>query len=141
MDLHNRIIITTESNLNKLFIFSVIVCFMFSCSNEYSEFAYSVEAAIKDVKTENNSIAFLDVRSLEEHYGELGHLPGSTLIPQAELGDRISDLSFFESKKVIVYSNKNERSIMSMLLLRENGFEAFYLNGGMSLVKEKFPNF
>jgi rhodanese-related sulfurtransferase len=69
----------------------------------------------------------LDVRYAEEY--EEGHIPGSVLVPLNELRDRFSDLD--PSRKYVVCCRGGGRSSVGTLLLRQRGYQAVSLKGGM----------
>jgi sulfur dioxygenase len=74
----------------------------------------------------------LDVREPQEYIGELGHIPGSTLIPLRELGDRASELIRHKADPLIVVCRSGVRSTTAAAMLSALGFEQVYnLQGGM----------
>jgi glyoxylase-like metal-dependent hydrolase (beta-lactamase superfamily II)/rhodanese-related sulfurtransferase len=74
----------------------------------------------------------LDVRELEEFTGELGHIPGSRLIPLKELPARIGELEAYKDKDVIVICRAGVRSTTAAAILTGLGFEhVSNLKGGM----------
>jgi glyoxylase-like metal-dependent hydrolase (beta-lactamase superfamily II)/rhodanese-related sulfurtransferase len=74
----------------------------------------------------------LDVRELEEFSGELGHIPGSKLIPLKELPARAKELEEHKQKNVIVICRAGVRSTTAAAILTGLGFEhVSNLKGGM----------
>ena len=74
----------------------------------------------------------LDVREPNEYSGELGHIPGSRLVPLRELADRVGDLQAFKSGPTIVVCRSGVRSTTAAAILEGMGFEhVFNLQGGM----------
>jgi rhodanese-related sulfurtransferase len=74
----------------------------------------------------------LDVRELEEFTGELGHIPGSKLIPLKELPARIGEIEAYKDKDVIVICRAGVRSTTAAAILTGLGFEhVSNLKGGM----------
>jgi sulfur dioxygenase len=74
----------------------------------------------------------LDVREPEEFTGELGHIPGSRLIPLKELPARIHELEAYKDKDVIVICRAGVRSTTAAAILTGLGFEhVSNLKGGM----------
>jgi rhodanese-related sulfurtransferase len=69
----------------------------------------------------------LDVR--EAYEVEEGHLPGAVHIPIGQLGFRLFDLD--NSRAILVVCETGQRSSTGEELLREHGFDAHNLDGGM----------
>jgi glyoxylase-like metal-dependent hydrolase (beta-lactamase superfamily II)/rhodanese-related sulfurtransferase len=74
----------------------------------------------------------LDVREPEEFSGELGHIPGSILIPLKELPLRAREIEGYKEKEVIVICRAGVRSTTAAAILTGLGFEhVSNLKGGM----------
>ncbi len=74
----------------------------------------------------------LDVREPEEFTGELGHIPGSRLIPLKELPARVGEIEAYKDKDVIVICRAGVRSTTAAAILTGLGFEhVSNLKGGM----------
>jgi sulfur dioxygenase len=74
----------------------------------------------------------LDVREPDEFSGELGHIPGSILIPLKELPSRAGELEVDKHKDVIVICRAGVRSTTAAAILTGLGFEHVgNLKGGM----------
>jgi len=74
----------------------------------------------------------LDVRETEEFTGELGHIPGSRLIPLKELPARVQEIEAYKDKDVIVICRAGVRSTTAAAILTGLGFEhVSNLKGGM----------
>ena len=74
----------------------------------------------------------LDVREPKEFTGELGHIPGSTLVPLRELAERIAELHAYKSGPTIVVCRSGVRSTTAAAILEGLGFEQVSnLQGGM----------
>jgi len=74
----------------------------------------------------------LDVREPEEFTGELGHIPGSRLIPLKELPARLGEIETYKDKDVIVICRAGVRSTTAAAILTGLGFEhVSNLKGGM----------
>ena len=74
----------------------------------------------------------LDVREPEEFTGELGHIPGSSLIPLKELPARVGEIEAYKEKEVIVICRAGVRSTTAAAILTGLGFEhVSNLKGGM----------
>ncbi len=101
----------------------------------------SVVEVRKMVDSEDESVLLLDVRTLEEYYGDLGHLPRATLIPHNEVESRISELSEHKDKKIIAYCRAGRRSAIAAKILADNGFDAYNMTSGMKKWKDEYPNY
>jgi glyoxylase-like metal-dependent hydrolase (beta-lactamase superfamily II)/rhodanese-related sulfurtransferase len=74
----------------------------------------------------------LDVREPEEFTGELGHIPGSSLIPLKELPARSKEIEAYKTRDVIVICRAGVRSTTAAAILTGLGFEhVSNLKGGM----------
>ena len=74
----------------------------------------------------------LDVRERQEYTGELGHIPGSTLVPLRELADRVGELEAHKAGPTVVVCRSGVRSTTAAAILVGLGFEQVYnLQGGM----------
>lgn len=74
----------------------------------------------------------LDVRERDEFSGELGHIPGSRLIPLRELSTRYEELADFRNREIIVICRAGLRSTTAAAMLTGLGFERVSnLRGGM----------
>jgi sulfur dioxygenase len=74
----------------------------------------------------------IDVREEQEFHGELGHIPGSRLIPLRELSERVRELEPFKSGDMVVVCRAGARSTTAAAILSAMGFEhVSNLKGGM----------
>lgn len=71
--------------------------------------------------------AILDVREAWEH--EIGALPGARLIPMDDLPFRADELD--PSRDIVVYCHHGVRSAAAVEWLRQLGFPAINLRGGI----------
>lgn len=72
----------------------------------------------------------VDVREPDEYVGELGHIPGSILVPLGELSAKASALA--RDRPTVVVCRSGRRSARGAELLTALGFErVFNLRGGM----------
>ena len=79
----------------------------------------------------NADLVILDVRTNQEWDGPLGHIKNARLIPLQELSKRYTELNPVKNKEIIVYCRSGNRSQVATTLLRENGFNAVNMIGGM----------
>ncbi|MBD3270035.1 hypothetical protein GF376_00750 [Candidatus Peregrinibacteria bacterium] len=70
----------------------------------------------------------IDVRTPFEN--SEGHIPGSINIPLDELPSNINELP--KNKQIVTYCNYGSRSGVAEKFLKEKGFTADKLNGGLS---------
>jgi sulfur dioxygenase len=83
----------------------------------------------------------LDVREPSEYRGELGHIPGSVLIPLKELASRASELEPHRERLIVAICRSGVRSTTAGAMLCGLGFERVYnLKDGMVEWNDrKFP--
>lgn len=81
----------------------------------------------------------LDVRKPHEY--EAGHLPASTLIPLAQLTDRVAELEAYRSHNIVVICHGGKRSATACGQLAQLGFARTYnIAGGiLAWKKAKLP--
>ncbi len=82
---------------------------------------------------DDGGVTLLDVRSPEEY--EIAHIEGSRLIPLDELADRLGELDTAE--RLVVHCHHGPRSLRATQLLREMGYEAVNLAGGINAWSER----
>jgi sulfur dioxygenase len=74
----------------------------------------------------------LDVREADEFIGELGHIPGSILIPLRSLPERAKELEQYREREIIAVCRAGVRSTTAAAILAGLGFEHLCnLKGGM----------
>lgn len=85
----------------------------------------------KKIISENKDIVILDVRTSGEY--KSGHIPGAILMPSQEISSRVSELSKYADKPVLVYCASGGRSPGAVNVLLNNNFEKVYhLSRGIS---------
>lgn len=73
-----------------------------------------------------------DVREPEEYAGELGHIPGSVLLPLKELAGRAGELESWKHRHVVAICRAGVRSTTAAAILTSLGFEQVSnMKGGM----------
>ncbi len=93
------------------------------------------EISVQDLKAKidkKEKFILLDVR--EPHEYEIAKIPGSTLIPLGALPERYTELD--KSAKLIVHCKMGGRSARAVSLLREKGFDATNVAGGINAWSE-----
>lgn len=95
---------------------------------------------IEDVEPEEvngklGQLTLIDVRTREEYTGELGHIPGSTLVTLDRLTDEIHH--FNKNQTLVFVCRSGGRSAKATFLAKDMGFQSVYnLKGGMLLWNE-----
>ena len=92
--------------------------------------AISAEKARDMIDRDSNTV-LLDVRTEEEYNSEIGHLAGARLIPVQELENRLAELEPWKARTIVVYCRSGNRSGRAAALLREHGFSALNMVGGI----------
>ena len=104
--------------------------FLTSNGQDSSKTELSVEQVYE--KANNDStVLLLDVRTEPEFDGELGHVPGSILITLSELEARLEELIPYKEREILVICRSGNRSGQATKVLRENGYNALNMVGGM----------
>lgn len=99
----------------------------------------SVDEARKII-AEDSTVLILDVRTLEEYRGELGHIDHALLIPVQELETRIGELGAYKKKTILAVCRTGRRSGTAAEVLTKKGFRAKSVAGGMvKWNEEKLP--
>ncbi|NPA32431.1 MAG: rhodanese-like domain-containing protein [Aquificae bacterium] len=89
----------------------------------------SAEEAKKMIEQEGDNVVLLDVRTPQEHAQV--RIPNSVLLPLDELRYAFQNLP--KDKKYIVYCRSGERSAFATYFLRQMGYDAYNLAGGILL--------
>lgn len=69
----------------------------------------------------------LDVRNPWEY--EICHIDGSQLLPLGQLPNRVAEVS--RGRKIVVYCHHGQRSLMAAEFLRQEGYDAVSMAGGI----------
>lgn len=88
------------------------------------------------------NVLLLDVRTKEEFEGnadpDYGTLKNAVNIPVQQLESRISEISKYKNREVIVYCSHSQRSPRAGYMLLQHGFsKVTNLAGGLSIMKDK----
>jgi adenylyltransferase/sulfurtransferase len=93
------------------------------------------EISVQDLKAKldkKEKFVLLDVREPHEH--EIAKIPGSTLIPLGKLPERFDELD--KGAKLIVHCKMGGRSAKAVQFLREKGYDATNVAGGINAWSE-----
>jgi adenylyltransferase/sulfurtransferase len=91
------------------------------------------EIEVEELAERRNGVTLLDVRTREEH--EIAHIEGARLIPLHELPDRLGELDTAE--RLVVFCHHGPRSLRATHLLRDMGYQAVNLAGGIDAWSER----
>ncbi len=88
-------------------------------------------AALRDSLTADTLAVVLDVRTAAEFSGPLGHIDGARLIPVQVLDQRLAELDSLKGQPIYVICRSGNRSQTATRYLRDRGFLATNIAGGM----------
>lgn len=94
------------------------------------------EITVEELKTRidrGEPFVLIDVREPHEH--EIARIPGARLIPLAELPRRLGELD--RSARLIVHCKMGGRSARAVQILRDEGFDATSVAGGIDAWSER----
>lgn len=111
-----------------LSIFSVIN--FLGCAQQDKDSTMTVEELRRLMKSDS-TLVILDVRTPGELVGSLGKLESVINIPINELQSRVSELAKYKDKEIAVICRSGNRSNTGTRILRENGYQAKNVLGGM----------
>jgi len=87
---------------------------------------------VEAMRASGKPLLLLDVREPNEYKGELGHIPGSVLIPLRELAGRAGELEQYRDRPIVAVCRSGVRSTTAAAMLYGLGFERVYnLKDGM----------
>jgi rhodanese-related sulfurtransferase len=109
----------------------IIAFYFFSFISQKKEQYEITSDQVQRMIADGDSLVLLDVRTYEEFVSEEGHLPGAILIPIEELKSRLDEIEQYRNAEMIVICSSGIRSGRATRFLREKGFEAFNMKGGM----------
>jgi rhodanese-related sulfurtransferase len=111
-----------------LSIFISVAAVVFS--QQSNEEAISIQQFKDEMKSDTN-LVILDVRNPEELKGPLGQINGVINIPVQNLEQKIHELDRYKNKHLAVICRTGHRSGIATNYLREKGFNAVNVLGGM----------
>ena len=107
----------------------------FACAQKDQTSSISMQE-FKDLLKSNKPIVLLDVRTPEELAGPLGKIDQAINIPIQNLEQRINELKYYKDKEIIVICRTQNRSAVAVSILKNNGYKAKNVLGGMDLYKQ-----
>ena len=89
----------------------------------------------RELSQKKDQVVLIDVRQPEEYQGDLGHIPGSTLIALDTLPENMNQIP--QDKTVVFVCRSGGRSARAAAYAIEHGYQNVYnLKGGMILWNE-----
>ena len=88
----------------------------------------NIDAKITNDIRNRDDVILLDVREDDEF--KAGHIPGAEWIPLGQLSSRLDELP--KDKTIVAVCRSGNRSAQATELLRQNGFDAHNMQGGMN---------
>jgi rhodanese-related sulfurtransferase len=88
-------------------------------------------AEAQQLVQKDSTVLLLDVRTPEEFRGPTGHLDKAVLIPIQELEERVGELNAYKARTIVVYCRSGHRSTAGTSILRDHGFTAYNMEGGI----------
>lgn len=85
---------------------------------------------LREQLRKDRTIQLVDVRSADEYAS--GHIKGAQSAPIQSLKKQLPDLKLDPARPVVVICQTAHRSVPGVRLLRQNGFDAQQLGGGMN---------
>ena len=88
----------------------------------------NIDAKITNDIRNRDDVILLDVREDDEF--KAGHIPGAEWIPLGQLSSRLGELP--KDKTIVAVCRSGNRSAQATEILRQNGFDAHNMQGGMN---------
>ena len=117
-------------NLRNTALFIVLSISIIACVQQEKKNSMEMTEFIKKYKSDS-SLVVLDVRTKEELSGSLGKLDRIVHIPIQQLEERINELSKYKENEIAIICRSGNRSNIATEILREKGFNAQNVLGGM----------
>ena len=96
---------------------------------------------VKQRLDNGEDLLVLDVRSEEDYLGDQGHINGSKSIPVEQLSTRLSEISEYTSKLVVIICRTDQKSSLAAQILASNGFADVHVAkmGMTDWIKQGYP--
>ena len=118
-----------------LILISIMMLNLIACAQQQEDSVISMEEFIEKYNNDSTLIV-LDVRTESELSGTLGKLDGVINIPIQKLAERYMELSEYKDQEIDVICRTGNRSGTATQFLREKGFYAKNVLGGMTEYRE-----
>ena len=110
----------------------ISIIFFFSCDNSTENENNSISAQMLRTKIKSGSkIGLIDVRTIPEYNGPLGHIKESVSIPLSELNENIDNIKSKSFEEIYIICLSGSRSASAVKILNNNDIEAQNVKGGM----------
>lgn len=83
-----------------------------------------------EMMLDHKQIVVLDIRPVDEFYGELGHIAGALSVPIDRIDSRIGEILPYSSQTVLVYGDAQEEVQKAIATLNAAGFRNLVLIRG-----------
>ena len=114
----------------KLILLISILVILFACSKGMNKRSISV-AELRSLLRENLKATIIDVRTLSEFNGPLGHIDGAISIPLSEISNSIINLKSTDEDVYYMICKSGARSAKATQLMKNSGLNAVNVSGGM----------
>ncbi|MFZ1729209.1 MAG: rhodanese-like domain-containing protein [Bacteroidota bacterium] len=114
-----------------------VVPMLCACTNNQGGENISVQDLQKKM-AKDKGIVVLDVRTVPELTAELGKIDGVVNIPVQELEQRLAEMKRYQKSPVYVICRSGNRSGVATGILRQHGYDAYNVTGGMRAWREAF---
>jgi rhodanese-related sulfurtransferase len=115
-------------------IFMLLSVFSFlnflGCAQQDKDSTMTVQD-LRELMKDDSTLIILDVRTPAELVGSLGKIDKVINIPIQELNGRMSELEKYKDKQIAVICRSGNRSNTGTRILRDKGFKAKNVLGGM----------
>ena len=118
---------------NKILMFLSVFSFInfLGCAQQDEDSTIIVQDLRRLIKVDS-TLVILDVRTPAELAGPLGEIDNVINIPIQELESRIGELIKFKGKEIAVICRSGNRSSTGTYILRQHGYNAKNVLGGMT---------
>jgi|SaaInlV_100m_DNA_2_1039680.scaffolds.fasta_scaffold106481_1 rhodanese-related sulfurtransferase len=116
--------------LNNILMAVIIGASIFSCASNSIETSISM-SEFKKLYSANPKIKVIDVRTLGEFNGPLGHITTATLMPLSNIQGSVDKLKTMGQEPVYVVCRSGNRSGKATSILLQNDINAINVLGGM----------
>ena len=104
---------------------------LYGCAQNKEANSLTVKELKKRIENNDSTMVILDVRTDVELIGVLPQIEGALHIPIQELENRVDELNRFRNKEILVICRTQNRSSVGAEFLREKGYNAKNVIGGM----------
>lgn len=107
-----------------------IIALIFACTKKGGGSSISVEQLLSRLGEDPNT-TIIDVRTVGEFNGPLGHIAGATSIPLSEIPASINSLKDDDNATYYMICKSGARSAAAVKILKSKGLNAINVSGGM----------